>query len=100
MLTVGYGDITPKTPLLKVFTVIAILISSGIFGYSINRIGSILHLFYYIPAPYADTLSLINSYMNKRKITKDLQFRVRKYLEYLLETRGVMGKMMNESDLH
>jgi hypothetical protein len=25
---------------------------------------------------------------------------VRKYLEYLLETRGVMGKMMNENELH
>ena len=25
---------------------------------------------------------------------------MRKYLEYLLETRGVMGKMMNENELH
>ena len=39
-------------------------------------------------------------YMNKRQISKELQFKVRQYLEFLMKTEGTMGKMMNETELH
>ena len=38
--------------------------------------------------------------MNKRKIQKPMQFRVRKYLEYILTCKGSLGGMMDESELH
>jgi hypothetical protein len=41
MVTVGYGDISPKNKYEKIYTIIVTLISSGIFGYSMNTIGSI-----------------------------------------------------------
>jgi hypothetical protein len=42
MLTVGYGDITPKNQGEMWFNVWAMLVGSIIFGYSLNRIGEIL----------------------------------------------------------
>ena len=41
MMTVGYGDIVPTTSLERLFVILLTIISSGIFGYSMNTIGSI-----------------------------------------------------------
>ena len=41
MITVGYGDISPVHRNEKIYTIIITLISCGVFGYSINTIGSI-----------------------------------------------------------
>ena len=41
MMTIGYGDITPSTGPEKIYVIILTVISSGIFGYSMNTIGSI-----------------------------------------------------------
>jgi len=41
MITVGYGDIVPNTTNEKLFAIVAMLISSGVFGYVMNRVGCI-----------------------------------------------------------
>lgn len=41
MVTVGYGDIVPITTVEKVYAISAILMASGLFGYTMNKIGSI-----------------------------------------------------------
>ena len=41
MITVGYGDIVPITYTEKIYTIFAMLLSSGLFGYTINRMGII-----------------------------------------------------------
>lgn len=42
MVTVGYGDITPKNPIETLFCLITILSGSLVFGYCLNRIGTLL----------------------------------------------------------
>ena len=42
MLTVGYGDVIPKTPLEKLFCVFSMLITCCVFAYSMNVIGNII----------------------------------------------------------
>lgn len=39
MVTVGYGDITPKTTLELFCGIFSILIACGMFGFSLNTIG-------------------------------------------------------------
>lgn len=41
MVTVGYGDISPKTSREKLYVVIMTIFSCGLFGYALNTIGSI-----------------------------------------------------------
>lgn len=42
MVTVGYGDVTPANPIEMVIAIIVMIISSVVFGYSLNSIGIIL----------------------------------------------------------
>lgn len=42
MITVGYGDIIPASEEEKIVCIIFMLFSCGIFGYSMNTVGSIL----------------------------------------------------------
>ena len=42
MVTVGYGDITPANIIEISYSMLFMLVSCGVFGYSINSIGSIL----------------------------------------------------------
>jgi len=41
MVTVGYGDITPISYQERIYVIIVIIFSCGMFGYSMNTIGAI-----------------------------------------------------------
>ena len=42
MVTVGYGDLVPVTMAERIYTVCAMIISSALFGYSLNTVGDII----------------------------------------------------------
>lgn len=42
MMTVGYGEITPVTEIERLFNIIVMLIGCGVFGYTMNSIGTLL----------------------------------------------------------
>lgn len=46
MMTVGYGDISAKNPLECLFNIFIIIFGCGVFGYTINNIGSIFKEMY------------------------------------------------------
>jgi hypothetical protein len=41
MITVGYGDITPRSDATRVFNIFVMIFSSGMFGYVMNKIATI-----------------------------------------------------------
>lgn len=43
MVTVGYGDITPESNVELMISVASMLISCGVFAYSVNQIGNIIN---------------------------------------------------------
>lgn len=42
MTTVGYGDISPCTPVERAFGLILLLIACGVFAFTMNSIGAAL----------------------------------------------------------
>ena len=42
MVTVGYGDVVPVCIPERIFTLVAMIISSVFFGYSLNTVGEII----------------------------------------------------------
>ena len=42
MSTLGYGDITPKNYIEKIFTIVLVLLSCFIFAFCMNSVGEIL----------------------------------------------------------
>ncbi|KAL4462758.1 hypothetical protein ABPG72_015013 [Tetrahymena utriculariae] len=83
MITVGYGDVVPQNTWERLFCIIIMLISCGVFGYGINQIGRILEELSKKDATFRDNISLVTSYLKQRGISYDLQLRIRKYFQYL-----------------
>ncbi|EGR33370.1 hypothetical protein IMG5_055130, partial [Ichthyophthirius multifiliis] len=82
MITVGYGDICPVTPLEKSYTIIITVLSCGMFGYSMNTIGAIFQEISKKEAYFKQVKYDMTQYMRSREIPKNLQIKVLKNLEY------------------
>lgn len=74
MITVGYGDVIPKTPPELVLCIITMIIACGLFGYSLNQIGVIVQDVFKTETEIRENLYVITNYMNTKNINFDLQF--------------------------
>ncbi|CAD8074933.1 unnamed protein product [Paramecium sonneborni] len=84
-LTIGYGDIIPVTQYEKIFVIFVTLLSSIIFGYTISSIGSIFAQMSENKNYLRDKMTMIDSFLKKRGLNKDLQVKVKKFFEYFLK---------------
>jgi hypothetical protein len=66
MLTVGYGDITPKNVYEKLFVIIAMFFSCGVFSYSFNLIGVIVYDMQKKKNEFKKEMTLVNRYLEKK----------------------------------
>ena len=83
MMTVGYGDITPTNPSEILFAIVAIIVGCAVFGYNMNSIGMILQKIYKEDNDFKENVMIMNNFMERKKIDKDLNMRVREYLKFL-----------------
>ena len=56
MVGVGYGDIVPVTMNERIFVIVAMLNSSLIFAYIVNRIGSIVSAYNRVVETYREKM--------------------------------------------
>ncbi|KAL4467000.1 hypothetical protein ABPG74_010597 [Tetrahymena malaccensis] len=82
MVTVGYGDVIPISYEEKAVNILFMLFLCGIFGYSMNTVGSILQSLNEDQAQIRQNMSIINQFMNRTKVSKKTQNAIREYLEY------------------
>lgn len=87
MATVGYGDIVPHTFYEKIFAMFAMIVACGVFAYTIGSIGSLVSKQNAESNLHRERISAVNKYMKKKNLSHDLQFRVRRYLEYIWENQ-------------
>ncbi|KAL4474572.1 hypothetical protein ABPG73_016075 [Tetrahymena malaccensis] len=98
MTTIGFGDITPQNDTEKLFVSFMSMFASGIFGYTLNFIGSILMDFKKQKEQFQQKLAEVNHYMTKHSVQSHLQSKTRKYLEYI-HSEGVDKQNQPEKSL-
>ncbi|EAR92709.2 cation channel family protein (macronuclear) [Tetrahymena thermophila SB210] len=82
MITVGYGDITPQNYSETIFVSFIMVLACGIFGYSLNQIGTIFNDIFKYQEQLRENIAIISIYMKKKKISTPLQFKIRQYLQF------------------
>jgi len=104
MITVGYGDITPVTTTEKVLAMITMVVAGGVFANTMNSINEILAGLDNTTQLFSQAMRAIRKYMVKKNIPRELQVKIKKYLEYALneETSLSIGEksiysMLSES---
>ncbi|KAL4434930.1 hypothetical protein ABPG74_021269 [Tetrahymena malaccensis] len=83
MITVGFGDFSPVNNGERLICIASMLISCGVFAYSINAIGEIFSAINKQNKKIKEDLYIISNFMSKKNIGRELQYEVREYLEYL-----------------
>ncbi|CAD8095943.1 unnamed protein product [Paramecium sonneborni] len=82
IFTVGYGDVTPQSNIEKIVCCLFIVCASLQLPYSINTVGMIVQQITEYGEDKRKRLRIINSFMQKKQITFNLQNEIRQYLNY------------------
>lgn len=96
MLTVGYGDIIPVTISEKIVCMLAMLMASAVFGYSMNMVNSLMQEMDRGKIFYRQTMTLLNHYMSTKHVSNDVKVKVKRYLEYTLDYHNTIKMSENE----
>ncbi|CAK91116.1 unnamed protein product (macronuclear) [Paramecium tetraurelia] len=84
-MTVGYGDIVPVTTPEKILVTFLTFLVVGTFGYALGMIQSIFYKLAEQQNLNNAKLRLVSNHIKQRGLNTQLQFRVRKYIEYYLQ---------------
>ncbi|KAM3128378.1 hypothetical protein pb186bvf_019506 [Paramecium bursaria] len=83
MVTIGYGDIHSYTTTEMTFSIFTMIVASGVFGYSMASIMSTIENDDAQVIELKSQNTKILKYIKQKNVTKNLQGRVRNYLEWL-----------------
>jgi len=93
--TIGYGDVTPVTPVQTLFTIVVEVVGAGLYGYVIAIFASLIANMDSARSKFLEQISEIQAFLNFRKIPPQLQRQIHHYFDYLWESR----RGYNESDV-
>ena len=81
--TVGYGDITPVTPVQRIFAIGVMLLGAGVYAFLIGNIASLLNNLDPLRAAHVQQQERLGAFMHYRALPRPLQQRVQAYFDYL-----------------
>ncbi|CAD8147487.1 unnamed protein product [Paramecium octaurelia] len=85
MITVGYGDVHPYTAEEQIYTIFAMILASGVFGYTAN---SMISIFQYQDPQLTELIvkqQIINKYTKTHGCSGQLRHKIQNYLEWVVE---------------
>ena len=95
MATVGFGDITPTNVHERIFAIMLMIISSILFGYVLSTIGNLLLELDSFSTESKEKIRTFTKYMNEKGLNKNMQNKIRKYLEFYLNKEN-SARMEND----
>jgi potassium voltage-gated channel Eag-related subfamily H protein 1/potassium voltage-gated channel Eag-related subfamily H protein 5 len=72
MLSVGYGDLTPKNPPEVMVTMVSMFVSCVLFAYIINAIWEVIRDYTESNYKFEKHLTAISRFMNDHKVARNL----------------------------
>ena len=83
LTTVGYGDISAKTPPQMLYCCVVQLLGVGVFGFVVSNVASLLSRLDAAREHHIDSVDKIETYMRSHGIPHELRAKVRGYYHYL-----------------
>lgn len=87
LATVGYGDITAKTPLQMLYASLVMVLGVGFFGYVLSNVASLLARLDHAREQHMSNLDDVEAFMAASRVPIATRLRVRAYYKYLWESR-------------
>ncbi|MBP85250.1 MAG: hypothetical protein CMJ64_00810 [Planctomycetaceae bacterium] len=87
LTTVGYGDVTPKTDVQRIYTMFAMIVGVGSYGFIIGNVASLLSNIDVARSRFLDKMEKIDAYLRYKSIPRNLRDRVQNYYQYLWDSR-------------
>jgi len=94
MTGVGYGDVVAVTNNERLYSILTQLIGAAVFGFLIGNISTLLDTMDVRAATHKRKMTLLKDYMHERKLSKDLQDRLKAYYSYYLQHKSVYDERM------
>lgn len=91
MMTVGYGDISPQNQNEIIVCVISVILGCGVYAYNIGSIGMILQDLNKENSEFTRHINVINQFMSRKNICKDLQMKIREYLRFIWKEENMQN---------
>ena len=82
MITVGYGDVHPTNKEERLYTIFAVIIGGGYYGYIIASVASLVASWDMHQKAYHERMDEVATYMQVRKFPRDLYRKMRRYFRH------------------
>ena len=87
MITVGYGDIHPWSPLEQLFGIFMMILASGVFGYTMNSIIALLDNELDDVKENRRKIEYLKKYCKQKGFNPNLQARINDYVEWFVDSQ-------------
>lgn len=82
IVTVGYGDISATNTNERMFVMVAMILSAGVYTFTINTIGKKVSEYNFLASQFRESMLYVGQWMVNHDLQKDLRVQIRRYLEY------------------
>jgi len=91
MTTLGWGDITPKTDMERLFSMLAMLVSCSFYGYCIGTITNVISNRDLNAVEYHNKLDFVYAWVDHHGFPRELRTRVIKYFKAHYQDKSAMN---------
>lgn len=85
MITIGYGDIHAHSVNERIAAMVSMCLACGFFSFIVGNISSLISTQNAHGRDHRETFLSVNKFMSKKKLPYELQFKIRRYLDYVFE---------------
>lgn len=92
LTTVGYGDITPTSDGERAYTIFAMVIGGGFYGYAVGSISSIVAASDMNASAYYERMDIIHAWIKHHRLPNHMQKIVIRYFKDFLSSRSAASE--------